>query len=392
MRVVTMGLQRRVPVASAESARIVDGNLGLALKEPRLKDVAARAGVSTATVSRVLHQNGYASADTRKRVEAALRDSGYRLNAVAQGLRRRRTITLGLILQGVLPNPFSAEVAMGAEYAAAEHGFNVVIFNARGEVEREREGVEALLSRRVDGIIFTVSLRSEHVRLALDAGIAVVETQRRLCDDAGAVLVDNYAGAREVMEHLLALGHRTIGYIGEPYMLPDPTTDDHVDQMVTQRFDAYANSLHSAGIEVDETRVVRGTYPRDKVGAATAEIGAEYMRRLLAQAPDVTAVFAASDLLAAGALQTLYERGIRVPDEMSIAGFDDTLAGQLTPPLTTVRQPMFDIGSKAAALAIRLITSESSSAAAAEQCTMSLIVRESTSVPRQDSRATVDDT
>ena len=125
-----------------------------------IKSVAAHAGVSTATVSRVLHKNGYVAPDTRERVEAALRESGYRLDAVAQALRRQRTITLGLILHGILPNPFFAEVAMGVEHAAVDHGFNVLIFNTDGDAEREREGVESLLGRRVDGVIFTTALRA----------------------------------------------------------------------------------------------------------------------------------------------------------------------------------------------------------------------------------------
>ena len=151
-----------------------------------IKSVAARAGVSTATVSRVLHSNGYVAPETRKRVEAALRESGYRLDAVAQALRRQRTITLGLILHGILPNPFFAEVAMGVEHAAVDHGFNVLIFNTDGDAEREREGVESLLMRRVDGVIFTTALRAENVQLALDAGIPAVEVERRLCESAGA--------------------------------------------------------------------------------------------------------------------------------------------------------------------------------------------------------------
>src|SRR5215472_2439118 len=115
------------------------------MQDVRLKDVAALAGVSTATVSRVLHANGYVSARARERVEAAIRDSGYRLNVVAQELRRRKTITLGLILHGALSHPFVAEVAIGAEQAATEQGFTVLLFNAQGDPDRERESVEELL-------------------------------------------------------------------------------------------------------------------------------------------------------------------------------------------------------------------------------------------------------
>jgi DNA-binding LacI/PurR family transcriptional regulator len=127
----------------------------------------------------------------RRRVEIALRESGYRLNAVAQDLRRRRTITLGVIIHGGLSNPFYAEIAMGAEQAAAEQGFDVLLSNAHGDPQRERESVERLLTRRVDGIVFSTALRSDNVQLALDAGVSAVEVERRLCDDAPSILVDN---------------------------------------------------------------------------------------------------------------------------------------------------------------------------------------------------------
>jgi DNA-binding LacI/PurR family transcriptional regulator len=346
-----------------------------------LKDVAARAGVSTATVSRVIHENGYVSADARARVEAALQESGYRLNAVAQGLRRKRTITLGLILHGILPNPFFAEVAMGAEHAAVDEGFNVLIFNARGDPEREREGVETLLARRVDGIIFTTALRAENVRIALEAGISAVEVERRLCDEAASVVVDNYAGASDAMRHLLQLGHRNIGYIGEPYAFVRRSSGEQADRIVRERFDGYRDALQAAGAPLDEAYIVLGHYPREH-GWGGLGTGAEYMARLLEQAPGLTAVFAASDLLAAGALQTLYARGIRVPQQVSIVGFDDTFAKHLAPPLTTVRQPMFEMGLKAATLAIEP-RGDGLAEPPTERCAMSLVVRESTSaVPR----------
>jgi LacI family transcriptional regulator len=344
-----------------------------------IKSVAARAGVSTATVSRVLHKNGYVAPETRQRVEAVLRESGYRLDAVAQALRRQRTITLGLILHGILPNPFFAEVAMGVEHAAVEHGFNVLIFNTDGDAEREREGVESFLGRRVDGIIFTTALRAENVQLALDAGIPAVEVERRLCDAAGAVVVDNYAGAREAMQHLLDLGHRRIGYIGEPDSFQEPD-GRALDRVRKERFDGYRRALEDAGIAVSDAHLVLGNYPLERGGWGGVQTGREYMRTLLAQDSDLTAVLAASDLLAAGALQTLYESGIRVPDSISVVGFDDTFANRLAPALTTVRQPMFEMGMRAANLAIQILEGESPSAVT-EWCSTSLIVRESTSPP-----------
>ena len=349
------------------------------MQDIRLKDVAVIAGVSTATVSRVIHNNGYVSDRARARVEAALRDSGYRLNVVAQELRRQRTVTLGLILHGALSHPFVAEVAIGAEQAATEHGFNVLFFNTRGDADRERESVEALLKRRVDGIVFTTAVSGNNVRLALDAGIPAVEIGRRLCDAAPAVIVDNYGGAMDAMHHLLELGHRKIGFVGEPFLgseRPFPASE-----IPKQRFDAYREALHSANVTFDESHVVLGRYPREQGGWGGLHTGARYMQRLLKQAPDITAIFAVSDLVAAGAMQTLYTRGIRVPEQISIVGFDDAFAEYLAPPLTTVRQPMFDMGYKAASLAIALITGGTSSAPT-EFCSTHLIIRESTTQNR----------
>jgi len=345
------------------------------MREVRLKDVAALAGVSTATVSRVIHANGYVSERARERVEAAVRDSGYRLNVVAQELRRQKTITLGLILHGALSHPFVGEVAIGAEQAAIEHGFNVLLFNARGDADRERESVEALLKRRVDGIVFTTAVHGKNVQLALDAGVHAVEIERRLCDAASAVVVDNYSGASEAMRHLLGLGHRKIGYLGEPFLRGAP--GGPAAGIPKERFDAYRDALQAAGETFDESYVVIGRYPREEGGWGGLKAGATYMRRLLRQAPGLTAVFAVSDLVAAGAMQALYTQGIQVPQQISIVGFDDTFAEYLAPPLTTVRQPMFDMGFTAASLAISLIT-EDARKSSLKFCPTRLIVRETT--------------
>lgn len=347
------------------------------MNEVTLQDVARRAGVSVATVSRVLHQNGYASDRTRERVETALRESGYRLNAVAQGLRTRSTITLGIILHGGLSNPFFAEIAMGAEQAAADLGFNVLLFNARGDVEQERKSVETLLRRRVDGILFATALHADNVQLVADAGVPAVEIEHQLCDDVASVVVDNYAGAKRAMEHLIGLGHRQIGYIGEPFLEPNGDEDGQDDAIRRARFEAYRDSLDRAGLPLDPANTVRARYPREEGGWGSIAAGAAYMRDLLAQSNELTAVFAISDILASGAMQTLYAEGIRVPDEMSVVGFDDTFAPYLAPPLTTVVQPMFEMGFRAATLAIQMVT-EPGHTATVTYCPTELVVRSST--------------
>jgi LacI family transcriptional regulator len=321
-----------------------------------LRDVAARAGVSTSTVARVVHRNGYVAAETRERVEAAMHEGGFRLNAVASGLKRRRTTTIGTLLHETLPNPFFAEVALGIEHEASEQEYNVLLYNARGSGRRERAGVDAFLSQQVDAIVFATSVDAANVELAHRAGVAVVEVEKPLFARGGSVLVDNYVGATAAMHHLLELGHEHIGFIGEP--LQESSTDGRpVDRVVNERFAGYRDALVEHGKGLDETLVVVGDYAVDE-GWPTLRTGRDYVTTLLEQHPAVTAVFAGSDLLAAGALQALYERGIRVPDEASVIGFDDTFAQHLAPALTTVRQPMFEMGVEAARLAMRLASAE----------------------------------
>jgi DNA-binding LacI/PurR family transcriptional regulator len=317
-----------------------------------LRDVAKQAGVGTSTVARVVHGKGYVAEDTRKRVEAAMVEGGFRLNAVASGLKRQRTTTIGVLLHETLPNPFFAEVALGIEQAASKRGYNVLVYNARGSADNERGGVEALLSQQVAAIIFAKPVDAANVALARRAGAAVVEVEKPLDAGAGTVLVDNYVGATTAMRHFIELGHEHIGFIGEP--ASDASADGRpADRVVNERLAGYRDALHEQGLPSDESLVVLGAYHSD-AGWPSLRTGYDYTTALLEQHPALTAVFAGSDLLAAGALQALYERRIRVPEKMSVIGFDDTYAKHLAPPLTTVRQPMFEMGETAAALALQL--------------------------------------
>jgi DNA-binding LacI/PurR family transcriptional regulator len=317
-----------------------------------LRDVAARAGVGTSTVARVVHGRGYVAEDTRKRVEAAMREGNFRLNAVASGLKRRRTTTIGTLLHETLPNPFFAEVALGIEHGATEHDHNVLLYNARGSAENERAGVEALLSQQVEAIVFAKPVDAGNVELAHHAGVAVVEVEKPLYGKGGSILVDNYVGATAAMRHLLELGHEHVGFIGEPSRTA-ATDGRPVDRVVAERLAGYRDALREHGLPDDESLVVLGDYYAD-AGWESLRTGYDYMRTLLRQHPAVTAVFAGSDLLAAGVLQALYERRVRVPDRVSVIGFDDTYAKHLAPALTTVRQPMFEMGRRAATLALQL--------------------------------------
>jgi DNA-binding LacI/PurR family transcriptional regulator len=314
-----------------------------------LKDVARLAGVSTATVARVLHNNGYVARETRRVVEAAIGETGYQLNAVAQGLRKRRTLTLGHLLLSISANPFFAGVALGVEQEAAANGCGVLTVNTQGDPGRERFGVETLIRRRVDAMLFTTYSDEASIRLALNAGIPVVQVERAAPIATQAVTVDNYRGSFAATEHFVTLGHRRIAYIGE-------SPDAHAAGVVRgpsrvverERLAGYLDALQAHGVHCDPALLdLDGTYydvPRAR--AAT--------RRFLSLPGDrrPTAIFATCDLLAAAVLQEAYDAGLKIPDDLSVIGFDDTHAPYLTPPLTTVAQPKIEIGRTAVQLAI----------------------------------------
>ena len=343
-----------------------------------LKDVANSAGVSTATVARVLHNRGYVAAETRQLVESAILATGYQLNAVAQGLRKQRTLVLGHLLYGISPNPFFANIALGVAEEAAEHGCGVLIANTQEDRHLERLAVETLIRRRVDAILFTTVRDEAIIRLAMDARIPVVQVERTRVLDAPAVTVDNYRGAFDAVQHLIDLGHRRVAYIGER---PDSPAHDARDGSLrlveAERLSGYRDALRHGGLAVDDTIVdLDGRYT-DLQYARSAT------RRLLAVPPRPTAIFAACDLIAAGVLQELSRAGLRVPTDISVVGFDDTLAERLTPALTTVAQPMVQIGRLAAAIAIEALQdlgTETTGGAAPrrERLTTQLVIRDST--------------
>ncbi len=318
-------------------------------KTATLKDVAGLAGVSTATVARVLHGNGYVAEETRQLVRAAIAESGYRLNAVAQGLRKQRTFTLGHVLQSVSPNPFFAGVALGVEQEAARSGCGVLVVNTRGEGERERSGVDLLLQRRVDAILFTTVVDEANVRFALESGTPVVQVERMSPIPTLAVTVDNASGAREAMAHLFGLGHGRIAFIGvDPDAVRGSGLPSARRVVERERLEGYREALRRQGRAVAEDLIAL----QESYSALdqTRAVAGGLLRRPPRSRP--TAVFAACDLMAAAVLQEAARQGVAVPEELSVVGFDDTYAPYLTPALTTVAQPMDEIGRAAARLAL----------------------------------------
>lgn len=317
-------------------------------KNATLKDIAELAGVSTATVARVIHNNGYVAQDTRERVEEVIKRADYRINALAQGLRTQNTMTIGHVLTAISPNPFFAGVALGAEQEAIKSDYSVLLFNTQGDPQQEYLGVQTLITRRVDAIVFTTASALENVRMALENGIVVVQVERPTRIQTPFVRVDNYAGAHTATQHLIDLDHRRIAYIGG---LPRNNAQIQGDVEADRRR-GYLDALQAAGVQPDEAIIQLCDYYSLMDNKHVYE-GYKAAQQVLDRG--ITAIFAASDLLAAGVLQAVYERGLRVPDDISLIGFDDTYGAVLAPALTTIRQPMQSIGKTAVQIAIEAL-------------------------------------
>ena len=302
-----------------------------------ITDVAKLAGVSTATVSRVVSAAPYAvSPATRERVLDAARELDYVPNALARGLLKSYIPVVGVIVHDIT-DPYFSEVVRGVEDAASQGGFLVITCSSDRDPEREHSYVRLLRSMRAATLIFAgsglddpaINARMRRHTAAMRAyGAAVVHLSPH-AGGAGEIRVDNQAGIAGMVSALVGLGHRRIAFLAGP-----PTL-----YVARERLAGYRRGLEAAGIESDE-RLVLSTGFNQETGAAAVD-------QLLAAADEVpfTAIMAANDLLALGALRRLEELGIDVPGRISVAGFDDIQTTAITsPPLSTVRLPLHEIG------------------------------------------------
>jgi len=294
-----------------------------------IRQVARRAGVSTATVSRVLAGVGAARPETRARVVAAARDLGYRPSGIARSLKLRSTRTLGLIVTDI-ENPFFPQLVRAVEDAAWREGYALLLCNAANDPDREAGYLELLVDRRVDGVVIAASsLGTRQGDWLRDPPLPVVLVN---CASPGGMLPgiasDNRGGGRLAIEHLVGLGHRRIGHV-----TARPRNVDAPDRLEGAR-----DGIVAAGLAADALVVVEG----DAVVAG----GEEATRGILDVAPETTAVFAYNDLMAIGAIRAFRAAGRRVPDDASVVGFDDVdLAAYVEPPLTTIAQATAQMGS-----------------------------------------------
>lgn len=303
-----------------------------------VRDVAARAGVSLGTVSNVLNNPDRVGADIRERVEEAMRALDFVPSRAAGQLRSRRSELIGVVVPDV-GNPFWAAVLRGVEAGVDAAGLTMVVGSTHQDPERQRHVLLGLESQGVDGLVIAPIVDRASDWAAFERrrlGVVTLERQGRGSDGAW-VSLDNVRGARLAMAHLIAEGHRRIALVNGPASV----------SWCAERREGAAQALLDAGLAPDDVLV------DVEVRDLTVAEGAAAVAPLL-DAGRVSAVMCVNDMLALGALLAMQERGIRVPEDVALVGYDDAdFAPALNPPLTTVRQPSYDMGLAAAGLLLR---------------------------------------
>lgn len=299
---------------------------------PTISDVAKQSGVSTATVSRIINgQSGY-TAKTRQKVLEIIQEMGYKPNAIARGLVNKRTNTIGVLLPS-LSSRLSSALLKGIENSAHQLDYSVIICDTESDGKRTIEYLDVLSEKQIDGIIIT----SEWLKDVYEETIAkmkipvvlVLTTSSHL--QIPYIKVDDYQASYQATEYLIGKGHKEIG------MISGSKTDKLAG---LPRIEGYKQALTDNSLTISENRITYGDF--------AYRSGMRCMEELLKKAPEITAVFAASDEMAVGALSCAYKKGVKVPDDLSIIGYDDTQDAEMAiPPLTTVHQPIYDMGKMA---------------------------------------------
>ncbi|KUM43144.1 LacI family DNA-binding transcriptional regulator [Pseudomonas sp. EpS/L25] len=327
-----------------------------------IKDVAARAGISYTTVSHVVNNTRPVSPGVREKVEAAIAELGYVPSGVARSLRNQATGTFGVLVPNAV-NPYFAELARGIEDHCERQGYSVILCNSDDDADKQLRYLRVLRERRIDGLVVaTVDGDPRFAKALAGLRIPLVLVDRPLEGvQAGHIRVDHHQGGLLATRHLLELGHRRIACLGGPADSP----------VASERVAGYQQALAEAGVAPGMIRRC----------AFTAAAGHAEARALLAQPGAVTAIFAGNDTIALGVLRAAAERGLPVPAQLSVVGFDDIeLSRYLYPALTTIGQSIRDLGEQAAQLLLarrEAVGSPSTHDIAVPR----LVLRESTAAP-----------
>jgi LacI family transcriptional regulator len=311
--------------------------------EATLGQVALSAGVSPSTVSRILNGTAVVSAEKREAVDRAIAELGFVPNPVARGLAGGRTLSIGVITPS-LDSPFYGGALRGIEDTLGRAGYSPLFVSGHGNASQESRCIEVLRARRVDGLIVLTGRLSDSALAACAKHLPVVVTGRTLKLKARGLYAldfDNFTGARLATRHLIGLGHRRIAFIAGDLRHPD----------ATERQRGYRAELKEAGIAFAPALVVPGQFFEDS-GRVAAD-------RLIESREPFSAIFAANDQMAQGAALALYRHGLKVPQDVSLVGFDDQAASTFSlPPLSTVHHPSYELGQIASGAMLQLLAGE----------------------------------
>ena len=326
-----------------------------------IRDVADSAGVSVATVSRTLQQPERVSPKTRSKVMAAVEQVGYKPNLMAVKFRSGKTHNL-VVLVPTVANVFFARVISGMQQAAAESGYSILLANTLGNAEIENHYAKMVSTSQADGLIQLRAQNPFDGSMINDNGLLPMVNACEVMDEGKfpVVTLDNRAAAKAMTTHLISLGHKRIAMIKGPHS--SPLTQD--------RLAGYEDALNEAGLNLDENLLFPGDF--------TLQAGYKAGEAIASQQPRPTAVFCENDETAIGAMQAFKQAGLRIPEDISVAGFDDiAFSAFCDPPLTTIAQPAEEFGRTAVSLLVDLLNGKLTKAPKVIM-PFELIVREST--------------
>jgi DNA-binding LacI/PurR family transcriptional regulator len=334
-------------------------------RRPSIKDIARMAHVSHPTVSRALRDSPLVNPRTAERIRTIASNAGYQASAVARGLVMRRTRSVGLVVT-TIADPFISAVVRGIEQTARDLGYSIMLADSNADPVREQKIVQWFAEQRLDGIIVTSSRVGALYLPMLEAmRVPIILVNNQYPGPfVHAVMIKNVEGTRAAVNHLVQLGHRRIAYLGDQFGY----------QSDVERMSGYREALEAARIPFQAELVVHGDSKTE------AAIGA--MNRLLDLEQSPTAVCCYNDMTALGAIHAIHVRGLRVPEDVSVTGFDDLFFAPYTqPPLTTVRQPVHRMGQLAMENLVTLISGQE--LVAHVKVDAELIVRQSTGIARK---------
>jgi len=327
-----------------------------------IRDIAKKAGVSVATVSHVINKTRFVSEELQDKVKKIMEELDYHPNLMAGSLRSKKTNTIGLIVPDN-SNPLFAELSRMVEDKGFSSDYSVMLCNSAYDFDKELKYIRALRSKRVDGLIIVpTTIQANHINRLVENMLPVVVMDRSVPDiKTDTVLLDNFQGTYDATIHLIKLDHRCIGYIDRPFSLPHSL----------DRIRGYRKALEEQGIKSQEDLVVRGGF--------SYEGGAKAMQILLKRKPTPTAVIAFNDISAMGAIRAIKDQGLRVPEDISVIGFDDIPQCSFTiPRLTTVHFPKYKMAEAACKLLLEKIEGSASEQRTEVVLPLRLVVREST--------------